>query len=208
MSDSFTSGGFFGGCEIIEDTKKNKSNEKKYKSKLICKKIPGNKGLLYNAKGKRMRFSLKNVFLKHGLENYNEHMILNIYVSKDVDSNEEYNKVIDMVNVTKNVKNMPKVDKFEKRFNLKGKTFTSPIKEEKDYGQDVFIIRTYLNHKGKILMDSHMGIVDVNYNVTDLTDYKANVELTIKTLWTTNNNFGIIIYTDEIKLLNKVSTNH
>jgi hypothetical protein len=57
-------------------------------------------------------------------------------------------------------------------------------------------------------MDSHMGIVDVNYNVTDLTDYKANVELTIKTLWTTNNNFGIIIYTDEIKLLNKVSTSH
>ena len=172
-------------------------------SKLQLKKLNKTNSMIFDGAGQLIKINLNNVFLKFGIEKYNSKHILNIYVDKN-DNNEEYNKVIDIFNVGMKVKKLQNNGFEARRHNLEGKGYQSALTDITEFGKDITSIRTYLNYDAKISMKGSLGSLDFD---TDISNYKSNVSLTIKTIWNTDNNFGLIIYTDEIILLNKIKSN-
>ena len=149
-----------------------------------------------------IRKKLKDVYFKFGIEEYNGNKILNIYINRNNEnySNNEYNDVIDIYNYIKEVSKFAKDPFYAKRYKFEGKGFKYPLKKREEEGVKLVILRTYLSRNVEITMKDLAGTIDTNYNITG---YIADVELTIKTLWTTSTDMGVIIYVDSILLKKK-----
>ena len=174
-----------------------------YVGKIKIKKLNNKSLLLFNTDNSMIKFTLNNVYLKFGIEKYNNNHILNIYVDKH-DNNEEYNKVIDIVGIESNVKNTQKSIVDSRRYNLEEKGYKSSLNDVKEYGKEITCIRTYMNHNAEILFPGAFCSAGVDANISG---YKADIDITVKNVWITDNNFGIIIYTDKINLIKRV-VNH
>lgn len=176
------------------------SEEQNDLSKIKLKKLNKKASMIFDNRGNLIRMSLKNVFLKFGIENYNSKHILNICVDKN-ENNEEYNKIINIINIECKIKKFQNDIIESRKHNFDGKGFQSVITNLSEFGKDITTLRTYMNYDAKIITKGSLGYLDFS---TDISNYKADVDITVKTVWNTDNNFGLIIYTDGIKLLNKV----
>jgi hypothetical protein len=172
-----------------------------YTGKIKIKKLNNKSLLLFNTDNSIIKYTLNNVYLKFGIEKYNNNHILNIYIDKN-DNNEEYNKVVDIVGIEANIKNTQKSIVDSRRYNIEGKGYKSLLTDVKEYGKDITCIRTYMNHNAEILFPGAFCSVGFDTNIAG---YKADLEITVKNVWITDNNFGLIIYTDKINLTKKAS---
>jgi hypothetical protein len=147
---------------------------------------------------------LKDVYLKFGIEDYNGNKILNIYIDRNNEnySNDEANDVKDIYHYVKEVSKFTKDPFNAKRYKFEGKGFKYPLKKKEEDGVKLVIIRTYLSRNVDITIKNMIGTLDTSH---DISGYMADVELTIKTLWSTSTDIGVIIYTDSIKLNKKFS---
>lgn len=158
---------------------------------------------IFNKKSNLIEIELKDVYFKFGIEDYKSKKVLNIYIDKhnDAYSNDDYNNIADLCSYVANVKKL-KDDVYEfRRLGLDGKGFQTPIKDIKEYGKDIISLRTYLDYNVDMCMKGVFGSLDPS---TDIKGYRGDVTLFIKTLWTTNNNYGVIIYTKIIDLDRRV----
>ena len=170
-----------------------------YTGKIKIKKLNKTSLLLFNSDSSMIKFTLSNVYLKFGIEKYNNTYILNIHVDKN-DNNEEYNKVIDIVGIEGNVKNTQQSVIDSRRYNIEGKGYKSSLTDIKECGKEITSIRTYMNHNAEILFPG--ASLPIGFD-SDISGYKADVDITVKNVWITDNNFGLIIYTDKVKLIKK-----
>ena len=154
---------------------------------------------LFNENNKEFNYTLKNVYLKFGIEKYNDNNILNIFFDKEKsENNENYNSFSEICSIISKVSKITE-NKFDAvRYNCDGKGFQSPIKNEDDQYTE---IRTYLSKNVDIFYKDMLGSLNIN---VDISKSFANVDLCIKTLWITENNFGVIIYVKKIELLKKI----
>jgi len=168
----------------------------------MVKKI-GKNFLIYSRKGELIKKSLKDVYLKFGIEDYNKNKILNIYVNRNNEeyTNEEYNNVIDIYNYIKEIALFTKEPCNITRYKFENKTFKYPLKKKREDGLNLIIIRTYLSRNVKIYMQDKR--IDQNENI-DIKGYKADIEIVIKTLWKTSTHIGVVIYTELIILKDKI----
>jgi hypothetical protein len=173
-----------------------------YVGRIKIKRLSNKNLLLFNEDNTLIKFTLNNVFLKFGIEKYNNNHILNIYVNKN-DDNNEYNKIIDIVGIESKVKNTQKSIIDSRRYNIEGKGYKSSLTDIKEYGKDITSVRTYMNHNAEILFPG--AFCSVGFD-SDISGYIADIEITVKNVWITDNNFGLIIYTDKIKLIKKSSS--
>ena len=83
---------------------------------------------------------------------------------------------------------------------MSNKEFDNPIKIDEKFGTNIIVLRTYLDYNYSIKMEGILGELEQNTNISN---YYANINISIKTVWTTLNNYGLIIYTNDINLLKK-----
>jgi hypothetical protein len=180
-----------------------KEQKRKPKNYGIKVKKTKKNNIIFTSDSKTIMIELKNVYLKFGIEEYNGKNILNIYVDKESDdyTNEDYNNIMDVCNYVKKVQKLGDDFMESRKLGLAGKGFQSPLKNIKEHGKKILSIRTYLDYNIDISLDGSFGSLESDY---DMTGYKADVVINIKTLWTTDNNYGTIIYTSNVKLLKKV----
>ena len=176
------------------------SHEKK---KRIFIKKNGKNLTILNEKKKYIRLRLKDVFLKFGIEDYNKNKILNIYVNRENDSysNEDFNTIADVYNYVKSVAKLAKDPKYCAAYGLDGKGFSYPLKKKNENGVKIVNVRTYLARNVEISLKGRTGSLGTDF---DISGYLADIDIVIKTLWKTNNNFGVIIYTENIELNKKI----
>ena len=148
-----------------------------------------------------INLNLNNVFLKFGIEDYNKKKILNLFINMDnsVD-NDNYNNKINLINIVNQIKNLKNDNLKSNIYNLSNKEFDNPIKIDEKFGTNIIVLRTYLDYNYSIKMEGILGELEQNTNISN---YYANINISIKTVWTTHNNFGLIIYTNHINLLKK-----
>lgn len=182
---------------IAEDTEEPK--RRSHKKKIQIKKHKDS-CVIFSSKGEVINMDLKGVYLPHGIEKYNGKHILNIYADKNSD-NDEHNKLVEIINTCSQVERLQDNEFDAKRYNIKGKGYISPLTEQEEYGKDTLAIRTYMNYNAKVSLPGAFGYLDFD---TDITRYRADVNVTVKSIWTTDNNYGLIIYTNSINLLNRV----
>ena len=167
----------------------------------IMLKKSGKNFLIFN-NGEVIKKTIKDVYLKFGIENYNENKILNIYVNKNNDkyTNDEYNNVIDIYNHIKTISRFTKEPCNARKYKFDNKIFKYPLKKKTENGVNLVIIRSYLSHNVEIYTKDKKKL-DNNANIIG---YMADVNIVIKTLWKTSTNIGVIIYTEVIKLKEKI----
>ena len=166
--------------------------------KLKLKKIKKNNFHLFDNNNNLLLFNLENCYLKFGIENYNDNKILNIFIKKD-NNNNNYNNIVTIINIINKVKNLNKNDIANRKYELEEKGFQSPLKEINELDQDILVLRTYLDYKCDISVKNILGNLNID---DDISKKNANIELIVKNMWTTNNNYGVIIYTKKIEILN------
>ena len=165
--------------------------------KLKLKKLKKNSFQLFDSDSKLINFNLENCYLKFGIENYNDKKILNIFIKKE-NTNENYNKIVSIINIVNKIKNLNKNDIANRKYDICEKGFQSPLKEITEFDKDILVIRTYLDYKCNISVKDILGNLSLD---EDLSKKYANINIIIKNMWTTDNNYGIVIYTNNIELL-------
>jgi len=176
-----------------------KSNDK---YNINLKKTSNKNNFLIFNNNQIINLNLNNVFLKFGIEDYNKKKILNLFINMD-DSidNDNYNTKIDLINIVNKIKELKNDNLKSNIYNLSNKEFDNPIKKiDEKFGTNVIVLRTYLDYNYSIKMDGILGELEQNTNISN---YYANINISIKTVWTTHNNYGLIIYTNDINLLKK-----
>jgi hypothetical protein len=179
-----------------------------FKKKKVRLKNSKRGSQIFDENGKKIKFTLRNVYLKFGFENYNGNKILNILVNKDPnkkgdEGNEEYNKLASIYNYVKSVENTGKDFIEAKRNNIEGKGFMTPLEDTNEYGHCFTKIRTYMSYSADIMMKGGFAPLEP---ATDITGYMADVDVEIKTMWKTNNNYGVTIYTTNVELIKRIKS--
>ena len=187
---------------IQKETKPSKTNSIKLKKLNKCKYLILNTNNNSN-KSKKINITLNNVYLKFGIEKYNSNYILNIFANKN-DTNDNYNKLVRIINIASKIKKINENTIKATKYNILNKEYKSPVIDNK-FDKDVIIIRTYLSHNCNINIANIFMPLDKS---TDMSNYYANVNITVHTMWVTESTYGVTIYTNNIYLLHKKIDNN
>jgi hypothetical protein len=177
-------------------------NITKNQNTIKLKKLNKHKYLILNSKGKKFNITLTNVFLKFGIEEYNSNYILNIFIKKN-DDNSNYNKLIKIINIISKIERLSNDELRAVRYNIHNKKYISPIIDNK-FDKNCVILRTYVDYNCAINIANIFMPLDKS---TDISNYNSNINITVQTMWNTDTNYGVTIYTNKIFLLEKVSKN-
>jgi hypothetical protein len=145
-------------------------------------------------KTQRISFTIGNVNIPFGFEEFNKKRILNIEITK-----EKHNDIGNLLllledNIEKiNTKKIVNTDLLE---DIANKTYYKSIKNSK-YGK---IIRTYILHDPEIyaiIKGNKMPMASI-----DLKKTICNVNIEINGIWINDTNYGLLLYVHEIQILN------
>ena len=167
---------------------KNTVSYKKTNNDSVEKKNYG----IVNKNNERITFILNNVFIPFGFEIYNKNEILNIEL-KHKQNNDHHNIYVFLLNLEKNIKNAIKSNFFVNN-DIKSKIFHSTLKEK----DNNVLVRSYSFGKKEIFKK----INTKKFPTNDIKGKRVNVEIEIRTLWITCEEYGILYNIKNIEVLN------
>jgi rRNA maturation protein Rpf1 len=148
--------------------------------------------ILINEKQK-ISFTISNVNVPFGFEEFGKKRILNIEISKDKHS--DVDKLISYLedNIEKVISNKTISTEFIE--DVAGKKYYKNIKSSK-YGK---IIRTYVLHDPEIY--AMIGCNKMPMSSIDLKKTICNINMEINGIWINNTDYGLLLYVREIQIL-------
>lgn len=166
------------------------------KIQLSFKKLKKDKFLIFD-NNESVKIKLNNCFIKFGIESYNSNKILNFTVNKNT-SPEQYNNLTYIQNILNIINNLKEDVVDKSKYNINNKNFISPLKKTELTDINNLSFRTYLNHNINITNQSSplSSCSDIKNNFADIT-------ITLKNMWNTNDNFGVTVFTDIIQVTDK-----
>jgi hypothetical protein len=170
---------------------KNTKNFKKTNDGTTLKKNYG----IVDKNNKKISFELKNVKIPFGVEDYNKDKILNIIIDPK-ENNDNYNICIFLKNIEDEFNNY-KINDNDILIDTKNKKYHYILK--KNPTNDTYLLRTHILGIPNI----YTSINGINIPIieNDVKNRKVNIKIEIGTLWVTENSFGLLLYSKEIKII-------
>lgn len=137
---------------------------------------------IYDKNGKRIQLTIKNVYLKFGLESYNNSEILNIEIRDR--SNYHMNTILILKDLDNKLHSILNTD-------LEYYHIINQTKPRR------YMVRTYLKNGAKITHSKYVGTFDK----TNLKHTYCDITLELGSIWFTDEKYGCTIYVSSIVVL-------
>ena len=154
----------------------------------------------------RVKYTMYNVYLPYGKEEYNDNIILNAIINDS--NNLNYNLLVTLNKISRTFDEINLIDICKQKYGINNKQFFSFIKElpsdsdidhvEQNIKQ--YSIRLYFKYGAKISHAKYVG--ELSYD--QLKGKRCNIDVDLGSMWVNENTmmYGINIYITHITVLN------